>query len=64
MFLIETSLKYFFLRGMKKKGIGIAQFDLFIAALTIDKDYTLITLDTDFDKPLESAFRIKIKNIS
>ena len=23
-----------------------------------------ITLDTDFDKPLESAFRIKIKNIS
>ncbi len=36
------------LHQMKKKGIGIAQFDLFIAALTIDKDYTLITLDNDF----------------
>ncbi len=38
------------LHQMLKKGLGIAQFDLFIAAVTMEKGDTLLTLDSDFKR--------------
>ncbi len=38
------------LHQMLKKGVGMAQFDLFIAAVTMEKGDTLLTLDSDFKK--------------
>ncbi len=35
---------------MKRKGRGIAQFDLFIASLAIEFNHTLLTLDSDFEQ--------------
>ncbi len=37
------------LSQIKKMGLTITQFDLFIASLAIEHGYTLLTLDQDFE---------------
>jgi len=48
----EQSAKIFceLLSQMKKMGVAVTQFDLFIASLVIEHSYTLITLDQDFEQ--------------